>query len=102
MSASSDGTIKEWDASTGERIKTHQKANNFAMSEYHPKNMIDTKLQTDANKIYLPASSRDKENRTLINIPGLWIQGCSFKNLEKNSQWSEEALELMKQYGARF
>jgi hypothetical protein len=32
----------------------------------------------------------------------LTLQGCSIKNLEKNSQWSEEALEKMKQYRARF
>ena len=37
----------------------------------------------------------------LINIPGLFIQGCSFQNLEKDSEWSKEGLAILKQYNAR-
>lgn len=37
----------------------------------------------------------------LINIPGLFIQGCSFENLEKGSQWTKEGLEILGQYNAR-
>jgi hypothetical protein len=96
--------VKEWDAATGRCIKTHRKKDKPDLSEYYyySENTLNRKLETNGNKIYLPASNRNKEDRTLINIPGLWIQGCSFKNLEKNSQWSEKALEQMKQYGARF
>ncbi len=106
VSRSQDGTVKEWDTATGKCLKTFRIEDDPDLFEYHSKNMLNrelqTRLQTSDNKIYLPTSTRNKENRILINIPGLWIQGCSFKNLEKNSQWSEEALKKMKQYGARF
>jgi hypothetical protein len=102
VSTSMDGTTKRWDVATEKCLKTHRFKSFLDLSEYHSENMLNTKLPTDGNKIFLPASSRNKEKRTLLNIPGLWIQGCSFKNLEKNSQWSEKTLEQMKQYGARF
>ncbi len=92
-----DRTVKEWNAATGRCLKMYRLEDKPKLSEYHSKNTLSTKLPTFGNKIYLPASTRNKEDRTLINIPGLWIQGCSFKNLEKNSQWSKKALELMKQ-----
>ncbi|NIM18289.1 MAG: hypothetical protein GTO45_40445 [Candidatus Aminicenantes bacterium] len=38
--------------------------------------------------------------RTFINIPGLFIQGCSFKNLHPDSDLSAESKNLMRQYGA--
>jgi hypothetical protein len=46
------------------------------------------------------ASAKGKE-RKLINIPGLFIQGCSFQNLEKGSQWTAKGLAILKQYHAR-
>ncbi|MCP5050999.1 MAG: hypothetical protein GY940_27795 [bacterium] len=42
----------------------------------------------------------DAPIRTFTNIPGLFIHGCSFKNLHPDSDLSEESKKLMRQYGA--
>jgi hypothetical protein len=53
-------------------------------------------LRTDGNKIYAPSApgeGKEKKEIELINIPGLWIQDCSFKNLE-------EGKKILKMYHA--
>jgi hypothetical protein len=60
------------------------------------------KVKTEGNKIYVPDALGKGKERVLINIPGLFIQGCSFQNLEKGSQWSKEGLEILRQYHASF
>ena len=102
VTASFDHTVKEWDTITGKCLQTHRKEDNSDLSEYHYKNTLNEELHINGNKIFLHPYTLSKNKRTLVNIPGLWIQGCSFKNLEKNSQLDEEARKLMKQYGARF
>ncbi|MGD2087543.1 MAG: hypothetical protein PVH61_15260 [Candidatus Aminicenantes bacterium] len=37
----------------------------------------------------------------MVNIPGLFIQGCGFKDLDPGSRLLPEDLETLKQYGAR-
>ncbi len=104
LSDSYDHTIKEWDAGTGQCLKTHKKTDHPDLSEY-PTAAANTKLRTDGNIIYasaVPGKGEKKKKMELINIPGLWIQGCSFKNLEKGSQWTEKGLEILRKYGARF
>ena len=59
-------------------------------------------LITERNKIYVPDTSDQGKSRELINIPGLFIQGCSFQNLEKGSEWTEEGVAILKQYHTRF
>jgi WD40 repeat protein len=71
VSTSMDGTTKRWDVATEKCLKTHRFKSFLDLSEYHSENMLNTKLPTDGNKIFLPASSRNKEKRTLLNIPGL-------------------------------
>jgi len=39
---------------------------------------------------------------TLQNVPDLFINGCSFKNIHPDSELSEDKKVLMKQYGAVF
>jgi WD40 repeat protein len=99
LSASDDGTIKEWDAATGKCLKTHKKNDNPQIPGYPPKEK-SRELRIDDNKIYAPSTSGQEECE-LINIPGLFIQGCSFQNLEKGSEWSPEGLAILKQYHAR-
>jgi WD40 repeat protein len=99
ISTSRDKTIKEWDAATGKCLKTHKKEDKPVIPGYPP-NHKNIKLKTEENKIYVPNVS-GQEERELINIPGLFIQGCSFQNLEKGSQWSKEGVEILRQYHAR-
>ena len=99
LSASDDNTIKEWDAGTGQCLKTYNKKDNPNIPGYPP-NDTNMKLRTLDNKIYVPDAA-GQGARELINVPGLFIQGCSFRNLEKGSQWTPEGLKILKQYGAR-
>ena len=99
LSTSWDQTIKEWDAATGKCLKTHKKEDKPVIPGYPP-NHKNIKLKTEENKIYVQDTSDRGKGRVLINIPGLFIQGCSFKNLEKGSQWSKEGLEILRQYHA--
>jgi WD40 repeat protein len=116
LSTSYDYTVNEWDAATGECLKPHKEENNTLVHEYLP-NKMNIELKTKGNKIFVPgAFGRIKKKtflnifglrfnkgkkREFINIPGLFIQGCSFQNLEKGSQWSPEGLALLKQYNAK-
>ncbi|MGE5341688.1 MAG: hypothetical protein ACM3SY_09425 [Candidatus Omnitrophota bacterium] len=79
LSTSCDYTIKEWDAETGKCIRTNiiEYALNFPV--YEPNDMSISELK-------------------IINVPGLLIQGCSFENLEQESDWTEKGLKIMKQY----
>lgn len=100
LSASYDNTIKEWDAATGKCLKTHQIKNHPKIPGYPP-NDKNIKLKTEGNKIFVPDATGKGKQWELIDIPGLFIQGCSFQNLEKGSQWSEKGLEILRQYHAR-
>jgi hypothetical protein len=115
LSASWDSTIKEWDTATGKCLKTYKEIDIPVIPGYQPdsKNM---KLITIWDKIFVPKASEKSKKKIflnilglkikkdkkleLINLPGLFIQGCSFQNLEKGSQWTEEGLKILKQYHA--
>jgi WD40 repeat protein len=99
ISDSFDETIKEWDAKTGKCLKTHKKEDNPVIPGFPP-NDNNIKLKTDGNKIFVPNAS-GKGEREILNVPGLFIQGCSFKKLEKGSEWTKEGLEILRQYNAR-
>ncbi|MCX6583265.1 MAG: SMEK domain-containing protein [Candidatus Aminicenantes bacterium] len=99
LSTSDDYILKEWDAATGQCLNTYDGDDpNIPRFTPDEKNI---ELRTEGNKIYIPDASGQKE-RELINVPGLFIQGCSFQNLEKGSQWSEEGLAILKQYHAEW
>jgi WD40 repeat protein len=97
LSASADNTIKEWDADTGNCLEIHKKEDIIPGYQTKDKNI---KVKTEWNKIYVPDVSGQGKEREFINVPGLFIQGCSFQNLEKGSQWSEEGLAILRQYHA--
>jgi WD40 repeat protein len=100
LSASADQTIKEWDAGTGECLNTYIKKYYYPDLSEYPTYKAIKELRTDGNKIIVPAAPGEEKALELLNIPGLFIQGCSFRNLEKGSQWTREGLEILKQYGA--
>jgi WD40 repeat protein len=45
---------------------------------------------------------KNKVIKLFTNIPGLVVQGCTFRNLHPDSDLSDENKKLMKQYGAIF
>ena len=100
ISDSEDNTIKEWDAATGQCLKTHKKSDKLVIPGYLP-NDTNIKLKIVGDKIIVPDATGQGE-RELTNVSGLFIQGCSFQNLEKGSQWTEEGLKILKQYHALF
>ncbi|UCH94672.1 MAG: hypothetical protein JSV88_31035, partial [Candidatus Aminicenantes bacterium] len=104
LSTSICHTIKEWDAATGKCLKIHQKErdDNPQIPGYPPNDTnIKLRYNNIDNIVYVPDESRKGKERELINIPGLFIQGCSFQNLEKRSQLSKEGLEILRQYHAK-
>jgi WD40 repeat protein len=98
FSTSDDNTIKEWDATTLKYLKTYSKEYGSLISGY-TSNVTNKKLEIKANKIYVPDDSSRGEKK-LINIPGLFIQGCSFQKLEKGSQWTDKGLDILRKYHA--
>jgi hypothetical protein len=95
LSASRDKTIKEWDVETGECLQTWNRDEKPIPAEYERGENEDIHLKTAGNKIEI-------KGKTMVNIPGLFIQGCGFKDLDPGSRLSPENLEILKQYGARF
>jgi hypothetical protein len=74
LSASHDHTIKEWDAETGECVKTW-KYEKPVPSEFESDENEDIIVRYFSNKIKF-------KGKEIVNIPGLFIQGCSFKDLD--------------------
>jgi WD40 repeat protein len=101
LSGSWDGTIKEWSVETGECIRTYKDAGSVESVVY----------SHDGRKILSACGNGTIEEwsvetgkcvRTIKNIPGLFIQGCSFKNLHPLSKISDKIKAILKQYGVKF
>lgn len=99
FSASRDDTIKEWDIEKGICINTRQ----GKASEIIPFNQAKydkQKLEVLINTIKIMNKKDRNLTHTFFNIPGLWIQGCSFRNLHPQSNLSKESKAFMQMYGA--
>jgi WD40 repeat protein len=99
-STSWEGIIKVWDATSGTCLNTYKKEDNPVIPDFSPdeRNIV---LKISNNKITVPNPSGKGKARTIINVPGLFIQGCSFKNLDQGCQWTPEGLEILRQYGGK-
>jgi len=91
-----DGTIMELDATTGVCLNIYNKKDNPLIYGYQLYPL--KKLKTENNIIYMHRILGIGKIRKLINVSGLFIHGCSFENLEKGSQWTEEGLKILKMY----
>ncbi|HLP60538.1 MAG TPA: WD40 repeat domain-containing protein, partial [Candidatus Deferrimicrobium sp.] len=98
--ASKDGTIKELEVENRQCLKTSNSTSSNLKSEKNP-GCTSEKPYIYDNEIRMISHKRDPI-RTFINIPGLLIQGCSFKNLPLDSDLSEDSKELLLQYGGKF
>jgi WD40 repeat protein len=98
LSASVDKTIKEWDVERGICINTRQ----GKASEIIPFSQAKDdkqKLEVSINTIKILNKKDRNLTHTFFNIPGLWIQGCSFRNLHSQSNLSKESKAFMRMYG---
>ncbi len=86
-----------WDAESGQCLKTYK----GELKAEENSESAGKKLQTNKNKIKMISVETEELIHTFTNIPGLFIQGCSFKNLHPDSDLSEESKNLMRQYGAK-
>jgi WD40 repeat protein len=87
---SGDRTINEWDVENGPSLVTHI---GDLKAEENP-GSAGEKFLIYGNMIIISSF------RAILNIPGLFIHGCSFKNLHPNNDLSEESKNIMRQYGA--
>jgi WD40 repeat protein len=99
LSASWDNTIKEWDAQSGKYLESDE---GDPSSLSAPQNIqhVTNMPEKDKTEIEIKNESTGKVLKILINIPGLWIQGCSFATLHPDCRFTEEELKLLKMYGA--
>ena len=101
LSASDHGIIKEWDVVSGVCVSTIVGTKRWLNSAvYSPDSERILSASNDGTIKEWNIATGQCE-RELINVPGLFIQGCSFQNLEKGSLWTEEGLKILKQYNAR-
>jgi WD40 repeat protein len=101
LSASWD-VIKEWDVETGKCLKTWHKKNDAPLSDYPDftnTKTFENRLFRESNQIKIINPQTKQILHTLINIPGLYIQGCSFLNLHPQSHLTAEHKRLLKMYG---
>ncbi len=99
LSASLDGTIKKWDAQSGKCLKSY-KGDQSSLPAAQNNRQGDNILEWGGGTIRIKNASTGEVLQTLINIPGLWIQGCSFAQLLPNSRLSAKELERLRIYGA--
>ncbi len=106
FSDSLDGTIKVWDERTGRCLETWNKKDKASLDYYHDLTIKSRTLESDfieysSNQIKIRDHQTNQVLQTFENIPGLFIQGCSFKNLHPDSQLSDEEKRLLKMYGGQ-
>ena len=102
LSASDDNTIKEWDVATGTCLKTWNSINESPLDHYpdfHYNKKFENRIIKKNNPITIINRQTGAILQTFENISGLFIQGCSFKNLHPDSKLSDEEKELLKMYG---
>jgi len=101
LSISRSGIWKEWQVDTCTCLATWGHESYAPLGEYSDFSpYIRNKLIKIDQWVIKVISLKTKRNyRTLYNIPGLLIHGCSFKNLNPNSQLSDGKKELLKMYG---
>ncbi|MCB9265028.1 MAG: WD40 repeat domain-containing protein [Lewinellaceae bacterium] len=99
---SDDGTVKVWDAQTGQCLLTLQGHSSWVMSvAYSPDGgRILTGSVDGTAKIW--DAQKGQCLLTLPNIPGLFIQGCDFRDLHPDSELSEDSMALLRQYSGIF
>jgi WD40 repeat protein len=108
LSYSNDAIAKEWEVETGRCLETGNKIDKALLKHYPDffnniktfKNKVIEIDKKDKNQIKIIDRQTGKILQTFENIPGLFIQECSFKNLHSQSQLNDEDKELLKMYGA--
>ncbi|MCP5052822.1 MAG: WD40 repeat domain-containing protein [bacterium] len=92
-------SIREWDAQSGECLESYEGDPSQLPPDFN-KHRGSNRLETNMNKIIIKNDSTGLEIKTIVNIPGLWIRGCSFANLHPKSQLSGDNIKRLKMYGA--
>lgn len=102
LSASNDGTVKKWNIKNQNSIKTSKKCGSwlncaiYKSDENHVLFVSGDGIITEWNLL------TNKYRKIYENIPGLIINGCTFRNLHPRSELSDELKEVLKIYGAIF
>lgn len=102
LTGSLDNRAKVWDAQSGQCLLTLQghssRVSSFAYSPDGGR--ILTGSVDGTAKIW--DAQKGQCLLTLPNIPGLFIQGCDFRDLHPDSELSEDSMALLRQYSGIF
>lgn len=102
ITASEDKTAKVWDLYTGKCLLTLQgHSGPVKNAVFHPDKPIIVTISDDQTTKVWNSQTGECIN-TIVNAPGLFIQGCDFRNLHPDSKLSEEDIAIMRQYGGIF
>ncbi len=102
LTGSYDNTAKVWDANSGKcliTLKDHSHSVNS--TTYSPDGARILTGSSDGTAKVWDAKS-GKCLMTLPNIPGLMTHGCDFRDLHSGSEFTEEEIALLRQYGGIF
>lgn len=102
LTGSSDCTANIWNISSGKcQLSLEGHSDRVWSVSFSPNGqLILTGSMDNTIRIWDVKSGKCEEK--LSNIPGLLIQGCDFRNLHPDSQLSDEAIALLRQYGGIF
>ena len=104
LSHSIEGTFKEWEVKTGRCLDIWYRYEKDKVPFGHYPDIIKNSTYknifiNEIDQIKIIDRQTKQTIYILKNIPGLFIQGCSFKNLHLDSQLTEEQKQLLKMYG---
>ncbi|OQA17267.1 MAG: WD domain, G-beta repeat [bacterium ADurb.Bin363] len=100
LSASQDGTIREWNTTTGECLRTYEGHSSWVNSVHY---------SPDGSRVVSGGEDKTIKEwnvftgeciRSILNIPGLLLQGVDMSEVHPDSELIEEEVELLKYYGA--
>lgn len=100
ITGSKDNSLKIWDIHTGKCLYTLVHNDEIRSVKCSPDGKYIVTGSNNTVKVWNAKSGTLIFN--LINEPGLLIQGCDFRILEKDSEISEEEISTLRMYGAVF
>lgn len=101
LSVSQHGTIKKWDRQTGKCINTYENNRSHVYCVTYSPDLRYILIAYENGVIKEWDMQTGKCNRDYYNVDGLILEGCSMRNLHKDSNLTYRAKKILKSYGVR-